>query len=84
MKAARLPFLVDGLQTVEASVFCDKNKASLVKGRWPSEARSEGFAVRCYDFALVFGEFVIFYRESPSHGFAVPAPFDKGAFFPYL
>ena len=48
--------------------------------------RSEVGGIRreMYEFALVFGEFATWCCESPSHGFAVPAPFDKGAFESYF
>ena len=48
--------------------------ASLVKGRWPSEARSEG--LRKGYMPLINGS--LFKRNPPISAFA---PFDKGAFF---
>ena len=59
--------------------FVESKKASLVKGRWPSVSEVGGIRREMYVFASVFGEFVTWCCESPSHGFAVPAPFDKGA-----
>ena len=46
--------------------------ASLVKGRWPSEVRTEGFPI--------IGD-VSSIQNPPFTAYAVPAPFHKGAFF---
>ena len=71
-------------QTVKEPNVLQNEKPPLLKGGGRAKARSEGFAVEFLVFALVFGKFVTFCCESPSHGFAVPAPFDKGAFESYF
>ena len=58
-------------------------KASLVKGRWPSDSEVGGIRSRWYEFAENQCEFADAYRMNPPpincQGNLWAAPFDKGA-----
>ena len=61
-------------------------KASLVKGRWPSDSEVGGIRSRWYEFAENQCEFADAYRMNPPpincQGNLWAAPFDKGAMTP--